>query len=236
MLKGITRKFNQACVQYHLLEDGDHILVGLSGGKDSLLLAQLLAQRSRIYKPNIHVEAAHIVMDNVPYEMDTDWMRDFCAQHGIDLHILHTKFDESTDTRKTRCFLCSWTRRKILFTFAQENGFNKVALGHHQDDILTTYLMNITMEGNPRPSMLPLLPMEHYPITLIRPLCLIPEHLITEYAQANALVHEKQPCPWAGKTTRTDIASIFNQLESLNPEVRHNMWKAIITQDLSTKE
>lgn len=230
MDQGIKRKFNQACVDYHLLEDGDRILVGLSGGKDSLLLTALLAERSRIFKPKIEVEAAHVIMDNIPYDMDKTWMQEFCDNIGIKLHILHTSFDESTDKRKTRCFLCSWNRRKALFSFATSEGFNKVALGHHQDDILTTWLMNITLEGNPRPSMLPMVKMENYPISIIRPLCLLQERRINEYAQSEGLVHEKAPCPWDRKTSRTAISNIFRQMEALNPEIRYNMWNALTEQ------
>ena len=115
---GVLRSFNRACVSYHLLSDNDRILVALSGGKDSLMLARLMAQRSRIYKPKITVEAAHVIMDNIPYETDRSYLQNFCDELGIKLHILHSSFDESTDSRKTRCFLCAWNRRKTLFEFA----------------------------------------------------------------------------------------------------------------------
>ena len=158
----VLKRFNKGCVDYHLLEDGDHILIALSGGKDSLELVRLLAQRARIYKPHIEVEAAHIIMDNIPYETDRSYLQAFCAENGIKLHILHSSFDESTDPRKTRCFLCAWNRRKTLFEFAVNNGFNKIALGHHMDDILVTLLMNITFEGS-HSTMQPSLPLKHYP-------------------------------------------------------------------------
>lgn len=154
----ILKRFNKGCVDYHLLEDGDRILIALSGGKDSLELLRLLAQRARIYKPHIEVEAAHIIMDNIPYETDRSYLQAFCAENGIKLHILHSSFDESTDPRKTRCFLCAWNRRKTLFEFAVNNGFNKIALGHHMDDILVTFLMNITFEGS-HSTMQPSLPL-----------------------------------------------------------------------------
>ena len=137
----IQRQFNKACVDYHLLEDGDRILLALSGGKDSLELCRLMARRARIFRPKIEVEAAHVMMDNIPYETDRSYLQRFCDDLGIKLHLLHSRFDESTDPRKTKCFLCAWNRRKTLFQFAESHGFNKVALGHHQGGILVTALM-----------------------------------------------------------------------------------------------
>ena len=84
----IKKKFDLGCVDFHLLEDGDRILIALSGGKDSLMLARLMAQRSRIYKPKIEVEAAHVIMDNIPYETDRTYLQEFCNELGIRLHIL----------------------------------------------------------------------------------------------------------------------------------------------------
>lgn len=222
----IQRQFNKACVDYHLLEDGDRILLALSGGKDSLELCRLMARRARIFRPKIEVEAAHVVMDNIPYETDRSYLQRFCDDLGIKLHLLHSRFDESTDPRKTKCFLCAWNRRKTLFQFACANGFNKVALGHHQDDILTTWLMNVTFEGNTG-TMQPKLQMEHYNLQIIRPLCLVQEAWIKEVALQEGFEKQKTPCPYEEVTRRSDINKVFHQLETLNPEARYSMWKAI---------
>lgn len=226
-MERIQRKFNKGCVDYGLLEDGDRILIALSGGKDSLMLCKLLAERSRIFRPQIRVEAAHVVMDNIPYESDRSYLEQFCKDLGIPFHLLHSRFDESTDPRKTKCFLCAWNRRKTLFSFAQEEGFNKVALGHHQDDILTTWLMNITFEGNAS-TMLPKLKLEHYPVEIIRPLCLVQEDWIREAARELGFVGQKVKCPYEEVTRRHDISKIFKQLEQMNPEARYSMWKAMM--------
>lgn len=224
----IMRKFNKGCVDYGLLEDGDRILVALSGGKDSMMLARLLAQRSRIFRPSFSVEAVHVVMDNIPYETDTEYLKEFCDENGLTLHVLHGSFDESTDPRKTRCFLCAWNRRKIIFNFAKEEGFNKVALGHHQDDILTTWLMNITYEGNAAATMPPKLKMEHYPIEIIRPLCLVEEAWINGVAVELGFKKQKTVCPYEEVTRRKDMNGIFHRLNELNPEARYSMWKAMM--------
>ena len=89
MTNKIRKLFNKACTEYCLLADGDRILLALSGGKDSLVMAQLMAARARIFKPSIHVEAVHVVMDNVPYQTDILHMQTFCNALGMPLHILH---------------------------------------------------------------------------------------------------------------------------------------------------
>lgn len=226
MEKKIQKLFNKGCVDYSLLEDGDKILIALSGGKDSLELTRLLAMRSRIYKPSIKVEAAHIIMDNIPYETDRTYLQQFCKDLGITLHILHSSFDESTDKRKTRCFLCSWNRRKTLFEFATQHRFNKIALGHHMDDILITMLMNLTFEGR-IDTMRPKLAMEHYPIQIIRPLCLVHEEMIKEVAMTLGFEKQKTLCPYEEVTNRATMTDMFHRLEEINPETRYSMWKAL---------
>ena len=227
MLTKIRRLLNKGCTEYGLLSDGDRILVALSGGKDSMLMVRLLGERARIFKPSIQVEAVHVVMDNVPYQADMDYMQNFCEQAGIKLHILHTCFDESTDERKTRCFLCARYRRKALYDFAVENAFNKVALGHHQDDFLATMLMNMLYEGSFH-SMLPTMPMEHYPLTMIRPLCLVPEQDIAAYAMEANLVKQIMPCPYEDTTRRTQMEELLHYLCSMHPEARQSMWHALM--------
>lgn len=224
--RNIRKRFDKGCVDYHLLEDGDRILVALSGGKDSLMLLQLMAARSRIYRPKIVVEAAHVIMDNIPYETDSAYLEDFCKQNGVTLHILHASFDESTDPRKSRCFLCAWNRRKALFEFASRQGFNKVALGHHMDDILTTLLMNMTFEGSTQ-TMQPMLKMEHYPIRIIRPLCLVIEEDIRQYAVKAGFRKQKAACPYEEVTNRKAINDVFHSLERINPEVRYSLWHSL---------
>lgn len=222
----IRRLFHKGCVEYGLLEDGDKILVALSGGKDSLCLLRLLAAQKQLYKPSIEVEAAHVIMDNIPYETDEEYLVHFCEEQGVRLHMLHSSFDESTDRRRTKCFLCSWNRRKALFSFATDHGFNKIAFGHHQDDIIVTLLMNQIFEGSFQ-TMPPRLTMKHYPVTIIRPLCLVPESHIKKLAHMLAFEKQKALCPYETVTHRTTITKLFQQLEEINPEVRYSLWNSM---------
>lgn len=226
MEKRIQRLFGKACGKYQLLKDGDKVLVALSGGKDSLQLVRLMARQSRIHKPQIHVEAAHVVMTNIPYETDRQYLQQFCEQEGLPLHILTSSFDESTDRRKTRCFLCSWNRRKTLFRFAVDNGFTKVALGHHMDDFIVTSLMNATFEGS-FTSMTPKMTMRNYPLEVIRPMCLVHEDMIRTVAEQEGFHKMKTLCPYEEETQRNRMTEIFHLLEKENPEARYSFWHAL---------
>ena len=165
----IERKMRKAMVDYRLIEDGDKILIGLSGGKDSLALVDLLGRRQKILKPKFKVIAVHISMSNIGYVSDIEYLRTHCEKNGVEFFHHTTSFDMSTDSRKSPCFLCSWTRRKTMFTLAKQFGCNKIALGHHQDDILQTLLMNMTFQGA-FGTMPPILKMNKFEMTIIRPM------------------------------------------------------------------
>ena len=211
---------------YHLIDDGDRVLVALSGGKDSLCLLDLLAQRQRIFMPRFSIEAIHIRMDNIDYETDTHYLEDFCRQRNVNLHIVNTSFDASTDKRKSPCFLCSWNRRKQMFNLAQEIGCNKIALGHHMDDLIHTALMNECFQG--RFDTMPVfLQMKKMPLAIIRPLCLCHESDIKAYAEQEGYQKQRKLCPYEKDSYRTDIQQIFQQMESLNPEARYSIWNAL---------
>lgn len=223
-MKKITRLFHKACADYRLLEDGDRVLVAVSGGKDSLMLARLMARQSRILKPRIEVKAVHVVMDNIPYETDRSYLEQFCRDEGIALEVLHSSFDESTDPRKTHCFLCSWNRRKAIFNYATEHGYNKVALGHHNDDFIITSLMNMTFEGS-FSGMTPIMPMRHYPLSVIRPLCLVHEDMIS--AHAHEFKKQRVSCPYERDTQRNRMQELLQELKTVNPEAQYSLWHAI---------
>jgi tRNA(Ile)-lysidine synthase TilS/MesJ len=222
----IQKQFNKATKGYSMFADGDKILVALSGGKDSLTLPQLLSERSRIHKPAISIVAAHVAMVNIPYKSDHTFLKQFCDGLGVELHLLESSFDASTDTRKSPCFLCSWNRRKALFTLAQEIGCNKIALGHNMDDFIETMLMNITFQGA-FSAMTPVMKMNKFPITVIRPLCLANESDIEKHAKENEFPPQHKNCPYEESSNRQTMKELLQQLESINPEARYNLWGAM---------
>lgn len=237
LMRRIQKCFNKGVVQYGLLEDGDKILVGLSGGKDSLALLELLALRSRIYKPKFSVVAAHVVMKNISYESDMDYLRSYAESLGVPFICYETSFDPSTDTRKSPCFLCSWNRRKALFTVAKEQGCNKIALGHHMDDILETLLMNMTFQGA-FSTMPPKLVMRKFDMTIIRPMCLVHEADLLQMAAYRGYKKQIKNCPYEKDSNRSSIKEVFHTLEKLNPEARYSLWGSMsnIQSDLLPEE
>ena len=236
--KRLNERFVKAMATYHLIEDDDRILVGLSGGKDSLLLAELLAKRAKIDHPRFSVEALHVRMENIHYETDTSYLQQFCDDLGVKLHVRTTRFevlDESSLSniqssikrrQKQPCFLCSWNRRKELFNLAQELDCNKIALGHHQDDILHTALMNLCFQSR-FASMPARLKMRKMPLTIIRPLCMIQEKDIKAYAELQGYQKQQKLCPYETDSHRSDIKRLYEEMERISPEARYSIWGAL---------
>ena len=233
LFKRLNERFVKAFVTYGLLTDDDHVLIGLSGGKDSLLLTELMAKRARINKPSFRLEAVHVRMENIQYETSTDFLQQFCEGFNVNLHIVTTRFDASEG--KPPCFLCSWYRRKALFNLAQELGCNKIALGHHREDIIHTTLMNLFFQG--RFGTMPArLRMRKMPLSIIRPLCLIDEADIIRYATLAGYQKLIKQCPYEHDTNRTAVAQLFSHIEQLNPEARFSIWKALESEEKLIEE
>ena len=235
----LWHNFNKALGQYQLIDEDDRILVGLSGGKDSLCLLEFLARRQHILKPRFTVVAVHVRMENISYETDTSYIQQFCDALSIHLHIVTTRFDSSSEDNsdsdsstphtfkpKPPCFLCSWQRRKQLFNLAQSLGCKKIALGHHQDDIIHTALMNLTFQGH-FTTMPVKLRMRKMPLTIIRPLCLCNEDDIRQYACQQNYQKLIKCCPYEQDTNRTTIREVFHTMQQLNPEARYSVWNAL---------
>ena len=230
----LTKRFHKACADYGLIADGDHVLVGLSGGKDSLALVELLGKRAQVYVPRFKVTAVHVRVKERDYHSDLSYLEDFCKRVRVPLIIRDTEIgDEAKSERreakgkeKHPCFLCSWYRRKALFDVAQELGCNKIALGHHKDDLVETLLMNLIFQGSVA-TIPPLLQMEKMPIKMIRPLCLIEEKERQEYAELSGYEKQVKLCPLEKVSNRAEVKRLLAQLEGLNPNVRDSIWGAM---------
>lgn len=241
----LTKRFHKACADYGLIADGDHILIGLSGGKDSLLLTELLAQRARIYVPRFKVSALHVRVKERDYHTDLSYLESFCAELNVPLIVRDVEIGEAltgeagltaqrsnsvsglTAQRSTNpCFLCSWYRRKTLFNVAQEIGCNKIAFGHHRDDVVQTLLMNLIYQGT-FATMPPILQLDKMPIQLIRPLCLIDEADIITYAAMRGYQKQTKLCPFEHVSSREKVKDLLSQLKALNPEAINSIYGAM---------
>ncbi len=233
----IYQKVRKAMERFGLVEEGDKILIGLSGGKDSLALVEFLSRKRRSNHPRFDLVAVHISMENIPYQADIDYLRDYCAMHDVAFVHCVTAFDPSTDKRKTPCFLCSWTRRKQMFALAKELGCNKIALGHHLDDMVHTLLMNLTFQGS-FSTMPPLLTMNKFDMRIIRPLCLVDEEDLRALAQMRGFRRQKENCPYESDSHRTSVQNVLDEMLKLNPNAKSSLLRAMmnVQEDYLPKE
>jgi tRNA(Ile)-lysidine synthase TilS/MesJ len=230
-LNRLTKRFHKACADYQLIADDDHILIGLSGGKDSLLLTELLGRRAQIYKPRFKVTALHVRVKERDYHTDLSYLESFCAEAKVPLIVRDTEIGELPNTPNTRttqnpCFLCSWYRRKALFNVAQELGCNKIAFGHHRDDVAQTLLMNLFFQGA-FATMPPILQLDKMPLQLIRPLCLIDEADIVTYAAMRGYEKQTKLCPFEHVSSREKVKELLEHIKTLNPEAIDSLFGAI---------
>lgn len=223
----IRRAFSTGIRSFNLIEQGDHILLGLSGGKDSLALLHLLSDAMRRSGGKFQVSALHVRMDNINYRTDCTYLQEQADMAGVPLYIGNGRFDPDRNERRSPCFLCSWHRRKLLFAKARELGCNKIALGHHQDDILRTALMNLTFSGS-FSTMPARLSMRKFAMTIIRPLCMVHEADLKIWADANGYRPIEKECPYDKASNRTTIGRVFEEMEALNVEARYSLWHALI--------
>ena len=226
IFKRVEEKVKRAIFDYGLIQDGDRLLVGLSGGKDSLALMELLGRRSKVFSPRFEVIVAHVIMRNIPYSSDLDYLRELVEAQGLRFIVEEAEFDPSTDKRKSPCFLCSWMRRKALFEIAKREGCGKIALGHHQDDILQTLLMNLTHQGA-FGTMPPRLKMDKFAMEIIRPLCLVTEQELYRVAALRGYRKQLKQCPFEKVSSRDAMRQLMAQLEAINPEARYSLWNSM---------
>jgi len=225
--KEIRSLVGKAIHRYGLIQDGDRILVGVSGGKDSLSLLHLLKERLKRVPIRYELFTVHI---DLGFDSGrADILRDYFEKEGLTYHIEFTdigKKANSSENRENPCFLCAWERRKKLFQLASRFKCNKVALGHHKDDIIETLLLNIFYSGEIS-TMLPLQPLFKGKITIIRPLSLLEEKKIGKFARAMHLPVGSSGCPSSGRTKRKEVKEIIETLSKKNRKVKGNIFRAL---------
>lgn len=212
---------------YKMIEEGDKIAVGLSGGKDSFTLLMGLKALQRFYPKHFELLAISI---NPGFEFfDSNFLKQKCEEIGVPLieefsHIKEIVFDIRKE--QNPCSLCANLRRGILNSTAIREGCNKIALGHNQDDALETFLLNFLYAGN-LSTFAPITYMDRSQITLIRPLIDTPEKEIRKFIKRNGIAVMPKVCPMDGVSKREDMKNMILDFEKKLPTVRANMVGAI---------
>ncbi len=214
---------------YNMIEEGDNIAVGVSGGKDSLVLVKALAMLRRFYPKKFDIQA--ITIDLFEGKSDYSKVKDFMQELNVNYYVVESNiysviFEERKE--KSPCSLCSKMRRGALNTKAKELGCNKIALGHHADDIMETFLLSLIYEG--RLSVFhPVSYMSNTGLSVIRPLVLAPERLIANVSKDMPVFHNC--CPVNHQTKREYMKNLLIDLEKDIPFVKDRILGAIVNTD-----
>ena len=226
LFKKICRKTGVVLRDHEMLVKDDHVLIGLSGGKDSMILAEVMAERRRAMPFDFQITAAHIDITNIGYVSDRQELEDFCKNLDIDFIYQSSEIKLDADSKKGICFTCSWNRRKNLFSLAKELNCNKLALGHHRNDAIETLLMNMIYHGSIS-SMPYTLSMFDGEVILLRPLLNMDENLLKEYASLRAYKFEKTKCPHEAKNKRDTIRDLIKQVEEIHGKGGYNIFHSM---------
>ncbi len=221
----LLKDLNKAIRDFDMIQDGDHIAVAVSGGKDSLTLLDLLAYRQKSVPEKYSLSAIHILGDSngpgkKPYRPLVDWF----DSRGFKYTIC-PMFIKDNETLPMKCRRCTWNRRRTLFEVAQKLGANKVALGHTADDLAQTTLLNLVTSGRVE-TMAPTRAYFGGQFILIRPLCYLSEKAILRYSRASQHPAPPPPCALANHTRRRQVEDLIRQAESWCPDIRGNLLRA----------
>ncbi len=217
----------KALHQYDMIADGDRIVIGVSGGKDSLTLMWVL--KERLARIPIHYTLFAVYVDPGFENGFSADLQAFCSRQGFDLRIEFTDFGleaHGPANRENPCFLCSRRRRQRLFEIADELDCTKLALGHHKDDIIETLFLNLCYAGE-MSTMHPCQPFFNGRFTVIRPLAFVDENLIRKFAHERQFPTFINPCPSSQTSKRQEIKTFLNQLYQGNRKVKGNIFRAM---------
>ena len=224
-MQKLLSKTRQAINDFELIQNGDKIAVGLSGGKDSLTLLHILKNYQRFSPEKFDLIAITLNPGNV----DNAPLHELCKSLGIEFHEIKTNIAEIVfDIRKEKnpCSLCANLRRGALNDNARRLGCNKIALGHHKDDALETFMLSIFYEGRIN-CFSPKSTMEKYDITLIRPMVYIEESMIKKAVREYNYPVIINSCPADGKTKREYLKNLIKNISKDIPGLKKSLFSAL---------
>lgn len=226
-MKRITSYLRRAVEDYDMIQEGDRVAVGISGGKDSLVLAGAIAQLSRFYPKKFTVVGLTLDMgDNADYSA----IKSYCEKFGIEHKVKYTNIKEVIfDYRQESnpCALCSKMRRGALNDFAIEEGCQRVALGHHSDDVLETFFLSLLYEGRIN-CFSPVTYLDRTGIYQIRPMIYVPEKDVRGVVRRLEIPVLESKCPANGVTKRQDMKELIARLDKeTTPGLKKRLFTAI---------
>jgi tRNA(Ile)-lysidine synthase TilS/MesJ len=233
--KEIWSKFIKAVKEYELVNENDKIMVCISGGKDSFLLAKCMQELKRHGKFNFDVR--YIVMNPGYNDKNIKYIKSNAKKLNIPIEIFKSDIFDSVISMdaKSPCYMCAKMRRGHLYNKAQELGCNKIALGHHFDDVIETTLLSM-FYGAEIKTMMPKLHSDNFKgLELIRPLYLVKESAIIKWKNSNDLeflncackITEGKDSLTGGASKRNEIKELINKLREINPEIDRNIFKSL---------
>ena len=226
-IERILSHARKAVEEYSMLEKGDKIAVGVSGGKDSLALLCALVKLKRVL--GIDYEVVALTIDMGIEGMDFSPIKKLCDELEIEYHIVKTQIYEiifEVREEKSPCSLCSRMRRGALHDACKELGCNKLALGHHYDDVVETFMLNLFFEGRIG-AFRPVTYLSRKDLTMIRPLIYTPEKDIKSFAKNDELPIVKSKCPADGNTERAKMKEYLDVFEKEHRGLYHRIMGAI---------
>lgn len=225
--KEVRRMAGKAIHSRNMIEEGDRILVAVSGGKDSLSLLWLLRERIRRIPIDYELTAVHV--DPGFGAHSADRMTAFFEEHGFAYRVIRSDCGpraHGPENLENPCFLCSRLRRKALFEAAAELECNKIAFGHHKDDVIETLFLNL-FYGASISTMNPVQEFFDGRITVIRPFYLLDESVIARYARDMAWPRIELGCPTAGSNKRWEVKEMLERIYRKNRKVKGNIFHAL---------
>ena len=226
-IKRVLSYVRRAVDDYEMIKEGDKIAVGVSAGKDSLALLCAMAELRRFYPKRF--ELCAITVDMGFEGMDFSGIQRLCDELEVPYHIFHTEIAKIIfDVRKEKnpCSLCAKMRRGALYRGAKELGCTSVALGHHFDDVVETFMLNLFYEGRIG-CFQPVTYLSNTDIYMIRPMIYMPEKDVRYFAGKTELPVVKSPCPADGNTEREEMKQLLSRLEKENKGLRYRIFGAI---------
>ncbi len=226
-LQKLLSKARRAVEDYQMISEGDKVAVGLSGGKDSVTLLCILASLKRFYPKKFDLVAITVDMGLGADENEIEQTRELCSSLGVEYHVERTQIGQIVfDVRKESnpCSLCANMRRGALNNAAKKLGCNKVALGHHADDLIETLFLSLFYESR-LSTFAPVTFLERQELTVIRPMIYIREKEISGFAKDKPII--RNPCPADKHTKRQYIKDLLKTLEQDNKKIKENVLGAI---------